>query len=167
MGGAAITPSPVVRITIIAVGRLRAAEPEKALFDDYARRAAFPVKLCEVEERRPLPAARRMAREGELLLAEIPAGAITIALERSGKTLTSEAFAAQLGRWRDDGAADLAFVIGGADGLDRPVIERARLLLSFGPMVWPHLLARVMLAEQLWRASAILAGHPYHRGSTR
>jgi 23S rRNA (pseudouridine1915-N3)-methyltransferase len=153
-----------MRISVIAVGRLRAGAPEKSLFDDYARRAAFPVTLREVDERRPLPAAQLMAREGELLLAQIPDGATVIALERKGKALSSEDFAARLARWREDGAGDLAFVIGGADGLDRAVLERAQMTLSFGAMVWPHLLARVMLAEQLWRASAILAGHPYHRG---
>ncbi len=153
-----------MRITVAAVGRLRGPAPELALFEDYARRVAFPVKLAEVEERRPLSGSKRMAREAELLAAAIPEGAVVVALDRCGKALTSEAFAAQLGRWRDDGVADIAFVIGGADGLDPALIAKARLVLSFGPMVWPHLLARVMLAEQLWRASAIFAGHPYHRG---
>jgi 23S rRNA (pseudouridine1915-N3)-methyltransferase len=153
-----------VRIVVVAVGRLRTGAPEKALFDSYAKRSAFPVALREVEERRQLPAVQLMAREGELILAQIPDGATVIALDRRGKTLSSEEFATRLARWRDDGVADLAFVIGGADGLDRAVLRRAQLTLSYGPMVWPHLLARVMLAEQLWRASAILAGHPYHRG---
>ncbi len=153
-----------MRITIAAVGRWRSGAPEKTLFDDYARRAAFPVTLREVEERRQLPAAQLMVREGDLLLAELPERAVVVALDRAGKALTSEAFADKLGRWRDDSVGDLAFAIGGADGLDRRVIARARLVLSFGPMVWPHMLARVMLAEQIWRASAILSGHPYHRG---
>jgi 23S rRNA (pseudouridine1915-N3)-methyltransferase len=74
----------------------------------------------------------------------------------------SAAFAGQLARWRDQ-AAELAFVIGGADGLDDSVRTRASLLLSLGPMTWPHMLVRVLLAEQLWRAHSILSGHPYHR----
>src|SRR5262245_12039715 len=122
--------------------------------------------LCEVEERRRLPLAQLMAGEARLLLAQIPDGATVVALDRSGKALGSEDFAAHLARWRNDGVADLAFVIGGAEGLDRTVLDRAHFRLSLGAMTWPHLLARVLLAEQIWRASAILAGHPYHRGGT-
>src|SRR5262245_61827331 len=102
-----------MRIFVIAVGRLRASAPEKALFDDYAKRAAFPVAMREVEERRQLPAAQLMVREGELLLAQIPEGATVVALDRRGKSLSSEEFATRLARWRDDSVADLAFVIGG------------------------------------------------------
>ena len=77
--------------------------------------------------------------------------------------MTSPDFAAQLGRWRDDGRQDVAFVIGGADGIDPALRARADLAISFGAMVWPHMLVRVMLAEQLYRAATILAGGPYHR----
>ena len=87
-----------------------------------------------------------------------------IALDETGSALPSREFAARIGRWRDDGVAELAFVIGGAEGLDRGLIERAALVLSLGPMTWPHLMVRAMLAEQLYRAEAILRGHPYHRG---
>ena len=87
-----------------------------------------------------------------------------VALDGRGKTLTSEEFATRLARWRDDGIADLVFVIGGADGLDRRLIERAAFVLSLGAMTWPHLLVRVLLAEQIYRAQSILLGHPYHRG---
>jgi 23S rRNA (pseudouridine1915-N3)-methyltransferase len=157
-----------MRVIVAAVGRAKAgrdgAAPEAVLFENYARRASFDVTLAEVEERRQLPPAQRMAREGELLLSRVPAQATVVALDRLGKALSSEELAARLGRWRDSGVADVAFLIGGADGLDRAVLDRADLILSFGPMVWPHLLARAMLAEQLWRASAILSGHPYHRG---
>jgi 23S rRNA (pseudouridine1915-N3)-methyltransferase len=86
-----------------------------------------------------------------------------IALDEKGKTLTSEAFARHIARWRDGGVQDLAFVIGGAEGLDKQVTKHADTVLSLGPMTWPHLLARVLLAEQLYRAYAILTGHPYHR----
>jgi 23S rRNA (pseudouridine1915-N3)-methyltransferase len=156
-----------MRLTIAAVGRLRAG-PEKTLYDDYVGRLPWPVTLKEIEERRKLSTPQRKAREAELLLKALPEGAtgrgIVIALDRRGKALDSEALARAIGGWRDGGARDLAFLIGGAEGLGLAVLERADLVLSMGAMTWPHLLARVMLAEQLYRAAAILSGHPYHRG---
>jgi 23S rRNA (pseudouridine1915-N3)-methyltransferase len=153
-----------MRIMIIAVGRARQG-PEAALFEEYWRRLAWPLVLKEVEERRKLPAAGLRAREGELLLAALPGGArpTVVALDERGKSLASEAFAARIGTWRDGGIDYLAFLIGGAGGLDDKVRARADLVLSLGPMTWPHLLARAMLAEQLYRAQTIIGGHPYHR----
>ena len=151
-----------MRISVIAVGRARKG-PDRALFDDFAGRLAWPIALVEVEERRPLPAAQKVRSEGELLRARVPKGAVTVALDGRGKAFSSEDFAARLGRWRDDGIDEIAFLIGGADGLDGAVIETAALTLSLGAMTWPHLLVRGMLAEQLYRAEQILAGHPYHR----
>jgi len=86
-----------------------------------------------------------------------------VALDRRGKALDSAGFAQRLGRWRDDGVAELGFLIGGADGHGEPLLKKASLILSFGAMTWPHLLARAMLAEQIYRAQQMLAGHPYHR----
>ena len=97
------------------------------------------------------------------LLAAVPQGARLVALDERGKNLDSPAFAALMGRWQDDGLGDLAFAIGGPDGLSPAVLERADLTLSLGPMTWPHLLVRVLLVEQLYRAQSILDGHPYHR----
>jgi 23S rRNA (pseudouridine1915-N3)-methyltransferase len=151
-----------VRIHILAVGRAKAG-PERDLYDQYLKRLSPPPALREVEEKRPLPVADRMAREAELLLAAVPPGAVVVALDERGKTMGSEAFAARIGQWRDQGAPDLCFLIGGADGHGEAVRARADLLLGFGPMTWPHMLVRVLVGEQLWRAHAILAGHPYHR----
>ena len=151
-----------MRLHLIAVGRAKAG-PEKALFDHYASRLTASLSLREVEERRPLPPAERMAREGELLLAACPTGATVIALDERGRTVSSEDFADRLGVWRDGGVGDLAFLIGGADGHARAVRERADMLLSLGAMTWPHMLVRGLLAEQLFRAQCILANHPYHR----
>ncbi|MEE8545969.1 MAG: 23S rRNA (pseudouridine(1915)-N(3))-methyltransferase RlmH [Alphaproteobacteria bacterium] len=151
-----------MRITIAAVGRARAG-PEKALYDDYVGRLPWPVALREVEARGKLAGPERTAREAERLLAAAPKGATIVALDGAGKALTSAALAATIGRWRDGGVRDLAFLIGGAEGLGAPLLERADLALSLGPMTWPHQLARVMLAEQLYRAASILSGHPYHR----
>lgn len=151
-----------MRLWIAAVGRAKAG-PERDLYTQYVRRLSPPPTLKEVEEKRPLPVAERMAREAELLLAAVPPGAVVVALDERGRSVGSEAFADRLGQWRDQGIADLAFLIGGADGHAEAVRARADLLLSFGALTWPHMLVRAMLAEQLWRAHAILSGHPYHR----
>ena len=119
--------------------------------------------IAEVEEKRRLPAAMLKAREGELILAALPQGARLVALDEHGAGCSSRALADRLASWRDAGVGDLALAIGGADGLAAAVTERADFVLSLGAMTWPHLLARSMLLEQLYRAQQILAGHPYHR----
>jgi 23S rRNA (pseudouridine1915-N3)-methyltransferase len=134
-----------------------------ALYDDYAGRLPWPIALKEFEERRPLATADRVTREAALLEAAIPKGAVTVALDERGKALTSTSFAKQLGAWIDQGRGDIAFLIGGADGLAPELRDQADLILSFGAMTWPHLLVRPLLAEQLYRAHTILTGHPYHR----
>ncbi len=151
-----------MKITIAAIGRA-ARGPERDLYDHYAGRIRWPLTLRELDEKRKLPPAQLMQREGELLLQAAPAGAILVALDRRGKVLDSEAFAARLAQWRDSSASDVAFLVGGADGHAEPLLKKAALVLSFGPMTWPHLLARGMLAEQIYRAQQLLAGHPYHR----
>ncbi len=155
-----------MRMTLIAVGRAKPG-PVRDLYDHYAERLGHgplgALALKEVEERRPLSPDELKRREAELLLGALPKGARLIALDERGKTLTSSDFAALLGRWRDEGVQDLAFAIGGAGGLDPSLRAAAALTLSLGPMTWPHLLTRALLAEQLYRAQSILAGHPYHR----
>jgi 23S rRNA (pseudouridine1915-N3)-methyltransferase len=152
-----------MRLHIVAVGKLKAG-PHLALARHYAERLAWPLAMREVEEKRPLPAAELKEREGALLLAAMPAGAVLVALDERGRSLTSAVFAQKLAQWRDAGVSDLAFLIGGADGLADQVRQKAQLVLSLGAMTWPHLLVRGMLLEQLYRAQQILAGHPYHRG---
>lgn len=158
-----------MRIIVAAIGRAR-ADPTQALVQDYARRlvkngpAGLTFELIETEERRKLAGDALRAAEAELLLARLPRQATLIALDARGKSLSSEDFARRLQRWRDDGVGDLAFVIGGADGLDAALIQRASFVLSLGAMTWPHLMVRAMLAEQIYRAQSILLGHPYHRG---
>ena len=151
-----------MKLTIAAIGR-SGRGPERDLYDHYVGRIRWPLALRELEEKRKLPAVELMRREGELLLGAVPAGAVLVALDRRGKAMDSEAFARQLGRWRDDSVSDVAFLIGGADGHAEPLLKKAALVLSFGPMTWPHQLARAMLAEQIYRAQQLLAGHPYHR----
>lgn len=151
-----------MRLLIAAIGRAGRG-PERDLYEHYAGRIRWPIGLRELEDKRKLPTAQMIAREGELLLRAVPAGAVTVALDRRGTVLDSEAFANRLGRWRDGAVADIAFLIGGADGHGESLLKQASLVLSFGAMTWPHLLARAMLAEQIYRAQQLLAGHPYHR----
>lgn len=150
-----------MRLWLIAVGRLKPG-PLKELQRHYAERIRWPIEIREVEERRKLPPAELKEREAALLLAELPKDAVAIALDARGKPLSSEAFATQLAAWRY-AAADVAFLIGGADGLADAVRRRADRVLSLGAMTWPHFLVRGMLLEQIYRAQQILSGHPYHR----
>lgn len=155
-----------MKVHICAVGRMRAG-PEKVLFDDYQTRfdrtgrglGLGPLSVVEVEDKKNLG----MGAEAALLDRALPKGAVICALDERGTVMTSPKFADRLGSWRDAGRSDLAFIIGGADGIDPSLRARADAKLSFGAMVWPHMLARVMLAEQLYRAASILSGSPYHR----
>lgn len=155
-----------MKVQICAVGRLRAG-PEKTLIDDYLSRfdktgrglSLGPVSVLEVDDRK----GGGMAAQAPLLRRAIPQGAVICALDERGTVETSPKFARRLEGWRDAGRSDLAFVIGGADGIDPGLRAEADHLLSFGAMVWPHMMVRVMLSEQLYRAASILSGGPYHR----
>lgn len=155
-----------MRVQICAVGRLRSG-PERALVEDYLARfdrtgralGLGPATVQEVEDRR----GGGMAAEAALLARCLPQGAAVAVLDERGRMLSSPDFAALLARWRDAGRQDAAFVIGGADGIDPSLRSRADLAISLGAMVWPHMLVRAMLAEQLYRAATILSGGPYHR----
>lgn len=149
-------------ITLIAVGRLKSG-PLQELCDEYRRRTPLQLEIREVEERRPLSGDERKQREGELILKELPKGALLVALDERGKSYDSAAFAKQFAAWRTQSGDNLAFVIGGADGLAPAVLEKAAQRLALGAMTWPHLLVRAMLLEQIYRAHTILTGHPYHR----
>lgn len=155
--------APKARITIAAVGRAKAG-PLRDLYQLYADRLTWPLTLKEVEVRRRLPPAQLMQQEAEALSAALPENARCFAMDSRGKALSSEDFAQLIARNCDAGNSDIAFVIGGAEGLTKDLLGRADRIISFGSMTWPHLLARAMLAEQLYRAQSILSGHPYHRG---
>ncbi len=155
-----------MRLTLLAVGRLKPG-PEKTLVDDYLARfertgrplGLGPVQVVEVEDKR----GGGSAAEAALLSRALPGGGAVCVLDERGAALDSPGLARQLAAWRDDGRGGASFVIGGADGLDPGLRAGADLALSLGAMVWPHMLVRVMLAEQLYRAATILAGGPYHR----
>ncbi|WP_370163129.1 23S rRNA (pseudouridine(1915)-N(3))-methyltransferase RlmH [Limimaricola soesokkakensis] len=155
-----------MRVRICAVGRMKSG-PERALVEDYTTRfdrtgralGLGPLTITEVDDRK----GGGMAAEAALLDRAIPDGAVICAMDERGREMSSPNFANMLAGWRDQGRAEVAFVIGGADGIDPALRSRADAMLSFGPMVWPHMLVRAMLSEQLYRAASILAGAPYHR----
>ncbi len=133
---------------IVARGKI-GRSPEAELVDRYLKRIAWPTRLTELSDRATMPAGA--------------AGSVTIALDERGDALSSTALAARLERWRDGGTREARFLIGAADGHGDVQRSSVDLLLSFGPATWPHLMVRAMLAEQLFRATSILANHPYHR----
>ena len=155
-----------MRVSICAVGRLRAG-PEKALIEDYKNRfdktgralGLGPLTLQEVEDKKNIG----MGAEAKLLRQAIPAGSTTCGLDERGKMMTSVDFAQYLANFRDQGISKIVFVIGGADGLEEDLKRSFHSKLSFGKMVWPHMMVRAMLCEQLYRAASILACTPYHR----
>lgn len=155
-----------MRLRIVTIGRQRNG-PEKDLIDDYISRfnrigrvvGLGPAEIIELEDKKN----GGKAAEAFLLLKPITASAYVVALDERGMQQTSPEFAKKIVSIRDDAPSELFFVIGGADGLDAEVLNRSDARLSFGKMVWPHMLARVMLTEQLYRAASILTGGPYHR----
>lgn len=155
-----------MRVHVLAVGRLRNG-PERALVEDYLSRFEKTGRnlgltlggVIEVEDRK----SSGPASEAQLIRKALPDSAELWVLDERGRQVTSPEFAAALATVRDAGRRDLAVAIGGADGLEPTLRSEASRVLSFGTMVWPHMLARVMLSEQLYRAATILSGGPYHR----
>jgi 23S rRNA (pseudouridine1915-N3)-methyltransferase len=139
-----------LRLHIVARGRI-GRSPEAELVERYLKRIVWPTAVTELPD------------SGPAKLAEPPSPHVAVVLDERGKPLTSRELADRLERWRDGGMREARFFIGAADGHDAATRDRADLLLSFGPATWPHMLARAMLAEQLYRATAIIANHPYHR----
>ena len=138
-----------MRLHVIARGKI-ARSPEADLVGRYLKRITWPVVQTELPDSGgTIPPPLTPARE--------------VLLDERGRQLSSEEFAALLGRWRDDGVREARFLIGAADGHGDAARGSADLLIAFGAMTWPHMMARAMLAEQLWRATSIIAGHPYHR----
>ena len=155
-----------MKLRIAALSRIKSG-PERELVDTYMDRCTAtgrpiglgPLSETEIDNR----ALKTASDESRALAQTLEPGAKLILLDERGKALSSRQFASQIERWRDEGAREAVFCIGGADGHDRSVLPQPDLMLAFGPAVWPHKLVRVMLAEQLYRAVSILAGTPYHR----
>lgn len=159
-----------MRLVIAAVGRLKSG-PERELVGRYLERAnaagrsvtLAPLEILEIAEGHGRRAPERMAEEAEKLLAAVPKGAKIVALDAGGKALSSGDFATRLAAMRDQGDQTAVFLIGGADGLARALLEKADLKLSYGSATFPHQVVRILLTEQIYRAITILSGHPYHR----
>lgn len=160
-----------MRLAIAAIGRLRGG-PELELINDYSARiravgrplGVTGFEIREMEAPKGLKGAKRQQRESALLDQSAGPSARRIILDERGKSLSSEAFAGQIECWRDDGAGDIVFFVGGADGHDKTLAATADLVFAFGKVTFPHMLVRAMLVEQIYRAMTILSGHPYHRG---
>lgn len=158
-----------MRLGLVCVGRLKAG-PEREIYARYAERIAAlrrigldGLDLREIDENKAKSSAERMAREGEEILAAVPAESGLVVFDERGKAADSTAFAAFIGRERDAGRKALWFAVGGSEGLDGAVRARATAVFSFGAMTLPHQLVRILAAEQIYRAMTILSGHPYHR----
>jgi 23S rRNA (pseudouridine1915-N3)-methyltransferase len=157
-------------LLVLAVGRMKNG-PERDVmvrYDERARASARALGLAgpewrEIDESRARRPQERKTEEGRAIAALVPAGARLIALDEQGQHLTSPALAGRIGAYRDGAAPACVFVIGGADGLDDSLRQKADMVLAFGALTWPHQIVRLMLAEQIYRSMTILAGHPYHR----
>ncbi len=148
-----------MKIRIIAVGKLKKS-PLLDVCDEYIKRLNWPVTIKEVDA----PKGSTAAQEAPLILKSLPETSFIIALDERGNTLTSPEFSQKISKWRDQAPGnELTFLIGGADGFDQAIREKANFLLSFGKQTWPHMMVRAMLLEQIYRAQQIQAGHPYHR----
>lgn len=145
----------MLRVEILAAGKMKKG-PFAELRDEYQKRMNWPLTITEIE-------GRSAAEEQSKLLEKIRSSAVLVALDERGKTFTSREFAARLSEFSTAGQTDVQFMIGGADGLNDDIRKKARFLLAFGPQTWPHMMVRVMLMEQIYRAQQIIAGHPYHR----
>ena len=152
-----------MRIKILAFGKMGRG-PEQQLIDEYIKRLPWAVDIVEFEIKKPGRTAElRKKQEAEKLLGAIPASSVVVALDERGKSCTSVGLSEDIDKWAADGMSTTVFIIGGADGLDESIRKKARLVLGFGTLTWPHRLARVMLVEQIYRAWSIQARHPYHR----
>ncbi len=151
-----------MRVVVVGIGRWSSG-PERELFERYAARCAWRLDLIELVLKRPVPPGRMRAAEAELIAPHVAGSSPVVVLDEGGRLVSSLEIAQSLGAWRDAAAGPVRFVIGGADGIEARLRARADAAWALGRVTWPHLLVRALLAEQLYRAGSILAGHPYHR----
>jgi 23S rRNA (pseudouridine1915-N3)-methyltransferase len=152
-----------MRIILAAVGKMKHQSPYLEALSDFQKRTKWDISIKEVEEKRPLASQELKEKEAELLLNSLPSDAIIIALDEQGVQKTSPEFATLLKQYEDKGTRTLAFLIGGVAGHGTLIHQKAHMLLSLGKMTWPHMLVRLLLMEQIYRAQTILTGHPYHK----
>ena len=152
-----------MKLTILSIGKFRKFDPARELFLEYQKRLSWKVELKELELKGNFQGEVLKIKEGELMLSKVPNGAKIIALDEKGKMFSSPEFASIIKNYANHGSSELAFIIGGADGLSSELKQKADLILSFSKMTFPHLMIRAFLAEQIYRANTIISGHPYHR----
>ncbi|MBQ9089664.1 MAG: 23S rRNA (pseudouridine(1915)-N(3))-methyltransferase RlmH [Alphaproteobacteria bacterium] len=152
-----------MQIVISAIGRLKKGTPEDILISSYLQKTRWSVVVKEVEEKKALTGVALKEAESHLLQNTVPSGSKIIVLDETGKTPSSREFASLLQGWMDSGVPAISFLIGGANGHADFLKQQADYKLSFGRMTLPHMLARVVLAEQIYRAKTIIDGHPYHK----
>ena len=152
-----------MQITILTIGKLKKQTPEDILIQDYIKKTRWSVCIKELEEKKALSGEALKEAESKLLFDSIPKGSKIIVLDETGKTPSSREFANMLHQWEESGFSNITFLIGGANGHAEFLKQTADYKLSFGRMTLPHMLARVVLTEQIYRAKSIIDGHPYHR----
>ena len=152
-----------MRLLISAIGKLSKKSPEQSLIDDYIKKTRWSVTIKENEEKKNITGQALKEAESKLLWSAVPNGAKVIVLDERGEEPSSRELAKKICQWRDSGIQDIVFLIGGADGHTEETRQKADMVLSFGRMTIPHMLARVILTEQIYRLKTILDGHPYHR----
>jgi 23S rRNA (pseudouridine1915-N3)-methyltransferase len=152
-----------MKINIAAIGKIKTNSEENNLIKSYLKRTPWETEIKELEEKRKLETDQLKQKEGELLLNEIKSGYVIVALDERGKHITSQEFAEHIVKWRDNSGGRIAFILGGANGHSEEVRQKADFVLSLGKMTLPHMLARVVLIEQLYRAYTIINNHPYHK----
>lgn len=152
-----------MQITVLAIGKLKKQTPEDILIQEYIKKTQWTICIKELEEKKALTGNSLKEAESKLLFESIPKGAKIVVLDETGKTPSSREFAKLLHHWEESGFSNIAFLIGGANGHADFLKQKADYKLSFGRMTLPHMLARVVLTEQIYRAKSIIDGHPYHR----
>jgi 23S rRNA (pseudouridine1915-N3)-methyltransferase len=152
-----------MKITIAAIGKIKTNSEENNLIKSYLKRIPWEIEIKELEEKRKLDIKQLKQKEGELLLNEIKPGYILVALDERGKHITSQEFSDYLIKWRDNSGGRVSFLLGGANGHSEEVRQKSDFVLSLGKMTLPHMLARVVLIEQLYRAHTMITKHPYHK----
>ena len=151
-----------MNIIIIAVGRIRSG-PEKTLIENYSRRIKWPIEFREVEEKKKLKGLELKKRQGDLLLNQCPPESKIIVLDQCGKNLPSTKLASIFKNWQSNRVKEVCILIGGADGVDENISENVDLTISLSKMTFPHMLARIVLVEQIYRSETIINNHPYHK----
>jgi len=152
-----------MKVNIVAIGKLKSKTPEKAIIDEYTKRCHWKIAIKELNEPRNLEVEEKKIEEGKLLLSSISASSKIIVLDERGVNITSPDLAKKIENWQVQGASEISFLIGGANGHSQMIRDKADLILSFGKLTLPHMLMRAVLSEQIYRLESIISSHPYHK----